>query len=157
MRPITSVTNRSQDNGASATDPSRRNWLKTLATTGLAVSAGYSSFAISATDAAPKRARTVDRLGRPAIFSANDRVKVSVRYPIGHYRTPIYLRGKSGVIVRVVEQYINPEEEGYGKDAGDVIWLYEVKFSQTELWPDYSGKASDHLQLEIYENWLEKA
>ena len=35
-------------------------------------------------------------LGEKAIFKPGDRVRVSTRSPIGHYRVPTYLRGKTG-------------------------------------------------------------
>jgi nitrile hydratase subunit beta len=35
--------------------------------------------------------------------------------------------------------------------------LYEVRFLQKDLWPDYRGSGSDTLLLDIYEHWLERA
>ena len=35
--------------------------------------------------------------------------------------------------------------------------LYEVRFTQTELWPDYAGSPYDTLYVDIYEHWLEQA
>jgi nitrile hydratase len=34
--------------------------------------------------------------------------------------------------------------------------LYEVRFRQADLWPDYKGGASDTLDMDIYEHWLIK-
>ena len=32
--------------------------------------------------------------------------------------------------------------------------LYEVRFRQKDLWPDYSGADADTLDIDIYEHWL---
>lgn len=91
----------------------------------------------------------------PAPFRAGDRVRISKRWPVGHYRTPVYVRGKIGQIERVLDRFLNPEEEGYSKNAGQKVRLYRVRFKQHDLWPGYAGADADELQLEIYEHWLE--
>lgn len=35
--------------------------------------------------------------------------------------------------------------------------LYRVRIPQHVLWPDYGGTAEDHLDIEIFEHWLEAA
>jgi len=58
-------------------------------------------------------------LGEAPIFKVGDRVRVSKRSPIGHYRVPTYVRGKSGVVESIVKPVrVNNEEEGYGRNAG---------------------------------------
>jgi hypothetical protein len=42
-------------------------------------------------------------LGEDAIFRAGDKIRVLTRSPIGHYRVPAYLRGKSGMVESVIE------------------------------------------------------
>jgi hypothetical protein len=91
------------------------------------------------------------------VFSVGDRVRIAWRFPVGHYRTPIYVRGKVGVIERVLDKFLNPEEEGYGRNSGGKIRLYRVRLKQCDLWPDYSGSDRDELQIEIFEPWLEPA
>lgn len=93
----------------------------------------------------------------PSRFAVGERVRITTRQPIGHYRTPVYVRGRTGVIERVLPYFLNPEEEGYGKNAGTTVRLYRVRLRQSELWPDYAGQPQDELQIEIYEHWLEKA
>ena len=88
-------------------------------------------------------------------FLVNDIVKIRNKTSVGHYRTPFYERGKTGRIERVLETFINPEEEAYGKNSGSKVRLYRVSFAQTELWPEYQGALIDELQLEIFEHWLE--
>jgi nitrile hydratase subunit beta len=92
-----------------------------------------------------------------AAFGAGDRVRVRETYPIGHVRTPWYVRGATGVVERVCGAFANPEELAYGRDGLPRQPLYRVRFSQTDLWPDYAGAAADTLDIEIYQHWLEPA
>lgn len=75
----------------------------------------------------------------------------------GHLRVPAYARGKTGIVERWCGPYLNPEDLAYGRTGGAVVHLYQVEFSQRDLWPDYAGPASDRLYLEIYEHWLAPA
>jgi len=50
-----------------------------------------------------------------ARFRVGDRVTVRAAYPLGHVRTPHYIRGKSGVIERLCGAYPNPEELAYAR------------------------------------------
>lgn len=93
----------------------------------------------------------------PALFSVGEKVRIAERYPVGHYRTPMYVRGKMGRVERVLPTFLNPEQEGYGRNAGKRVRLYRVRIPQTDLWPDYQGHPADELQIEIYEHWLEPA
>ena len=94
----------------------------------------------------------------PSRFSLGQAVQVrDDLQPIGHYRTPHYVRGKQGTIERVLAYFLNPEEEGYGKNAGTTQRLYRVRFSQSTLWNDYNGQDSDVLEIEIFEPWLKEA
>jgi hypothetical protein len=91
----------------------------------------------------------------PAIFKIGDSVKVAVKFPIGHYSVPLYIRGKQGTIVRNFGRYINPEQEAFGKNAGEKLWYYMVSFPQHQVWPGYKGEKTDVLEIEIFENWLD--
>ena len=91
----------------------------------------------------------------PASYKIGDKVKVAEKHPIGHYRVPMYLRGKVVTISRNLGRYINPEEEAFGKNAGNETWYYMVQILQKELWVDYVGQDSDVLEIEVFENWLE--
>lgn len=88
-------------------------------------------------------------------FNAGDRVRVRAAYPIGHVRTPTYVRGKHGVIERVCGAFPNPEELAYGRPGLPAQPLYRVRFQQSEVWPDYAGEAGDVVEVEIYQHWLE--
>lgn len=90
-----------------------------------------------------------------ARFRPGDRVVVRSAYPIGHVRTPYYIRGKHGMIERVCGTFANPEELAYARSGEPRQPLYRVRFQQREVWPDYAGRADDVVEIEIYEHWLE--
>jgi len=90
-------------------------------------------------------------------FVPGQRVRIADRDAPGHVRTPVYVRGRIGVIERVLPRFLDPEREAYGVNAGTEVRLYRVRIPQVALWPDYRGSADDVLELEIYEHWLEQA
>jgi hypothetical protein len=90
-----------------------------------------------------------------AKFAVGDILKVSEKFPIGHYRVPTYMRGKTVKVTEVIGKYINPETEAFGKNAGDKMWCYHVTIHEPELWPDYQGQPQDSVIIEIFESWLE--
>ena len=92
----------------------------------------------------------------PPGLKEGDLVQVAIKFPIGHYRVPTYIRGKQGLIKKNLGLYINPEEEAFGKNAGSKLWYYAVSFLQKNVWPDYQGRDTDLMEIEIFENWLEK-
>jgi len=85
-----------------------------------------------------------------------DTVLVREDYPIGHIRTPVYVRGKKGVVVRRFGPFGNPETLAYSLPS-DKRELYKVRFRQRDLWPLYRGSDADTIELDLYEHWLEKA
>lgn len=95
--------------------------------------------------------------GEAPIFQPGDRVRILTRSPIGHYRVPIYLRGKQGSIEAVIEPAaVDNEEEGFGRNAGSKRHYYRVAIPMTEIWADYVGSPRDGLRIEIFETWLER-
>ena len=93
-----------------------------------------------------------------ADFSAGARVRVKddwpeTRGPV-HIRTPHYLRGMQGAVVRKLGVYPNPEDLAFARPAAQRA-LYHVAFAQPAVWQE--GKAGDELLVEIYEHWLEPA
>lgn len=91
-----------------------------------------------------------------ARFAAGDKVQVRAAYPIGHVRTPFYIRGRRGVIERLCGVYGNPEELAYGRSGTPRQPLYRVRFLQRQVWPEYRGQAGDTVDIEIYQHWLER-
>ena len=70
-----------------------------------------------------------------------------------HIRTPYYLRGRDGTVVRHLGRYPNPEDLAFARPA-ERLDLYHVAFRPTVLWPDAGG---DEILVELYESWLETA
>ncbi len=98
-----------------------------------------------------------DRYTMSTRFSVGDRVSVRVAYPPGHVRTPLYIRGKIGVVERICGEFANPEELAYGRDGLPKQPLYRVRFQQSDVWSDYTGSKNDTVVIEISEHWLEPA
>ncbi len=92
-----------------------------------------------------------------AKFQPGDRVQILDRDQPGHVRTPIYVRGKTGVIERIVGSFPNPELLAVGHSGLPYKMLYRVNLAQSELWDDYDGAPEDTLEIEIYEHWLAPA
>jgi nitrile hydratase len=89
-------------------------------------------------------------------LAPGDRVRVREDFPPGHIRTPVYVRGKEGVVRRAFGRFRNPEVLAIGKDGLPMKALYEIEFRQRDIWPDYSGPETDTLVVDIYEHWLSK-
>ena len=90
-------------------------------------------------------------------YKPGDKVRILERNQPGHVRTPIYVRGKAGVIERIVGSFPNPELLAYGHTGLPYKMLYRVNFRQSDLWDDYDGPLNDTLEIEIYEHWLAPA
>jgi nitrile hydratase subunit beta len=88
-------------------------------------------------------------------FQPGDRVAVRAAYPPGHVRTPHYVRGKEGIVERLCGVYGNPEELAYARPGLPRLPLYRVRFRQSDVWPDYRGRAADTVDIEIFQHWLE--
>ena len=68
-----------------------------------------------------------------------------------HIRTPHYLRGKAGVVVRHLGDFPNPEDLAFARPAARLP-LYHVAFDAQAIWP---GAAPAELLVEVFEPWLE--
>ena len=93
-----------------------------------------------------------------ADFNPGARVRVrndwpETRGPV-HIRTPHYLRGLEGTVVRTFGSFPNPEDLAFARPAAQRR-LYHVAFDQPRVWEE--GKAGDELLVELYEHWLEPA
>lgn len=91
------------------------------------------------------------------LFAKGEKVRVRAAAPLGHIRTPFYIRGHVGEIERYCGSFPNPEELAQMRDGLPAQPLYRVRFRQQEVWPDYQGPENDTLDVEIYQHWLEKA
>ena len=92
------------------------------------------------------------------MFAPGARVRVKndwpeTRGPV-HIRTPHYLRGMDGVVVRQLGAFPNPEDLAFARPAATRP-LYHVAFAQPAVWQE--GSNGDELLVEIFEHWLEPA
>jgi len=95
--------------------------------------------------------------GERPVFKPGDAIRIRERKPVGHYRVPTYLRGKKGVVERVIEPAaVDNEEEGFGRNAGSRRHYYRLALPMTEIWPDYVGSPNDGLHVEVFETWIER-
>lgn len=88
-------------------------------------------------------------------FAVGDKVIVGDRTHAGHHRTPGYLKGKRGTIVRVHDTFPNPETRAYGESGLPERRLYLVEFTSTDVW----GSSADEtcIAADVFEQWLERA
>jgi len=84
-----------------------------------------------------------------------ERVRVREDFPPGHVRTPVYIRGKVGVVTRIFGRFGDPERLAIRLE-GPRRTLYAVRFRQADIWPDYQGPDHDSLDIDLYEHWLER-
>ncbi|MAI45582.1 MAG: nitrile hydratase subunit beta [Hyphomicrobiaceae bacterium TMED74] len=89
-------------------------------------------------------------------FKVGDRIRVAQASPPGHVRTPQFVRGKTGVIIRHFGAFPNPERLAYGMSGLPKLDLFQVKFDLDQVW-DGNGKYGPHdtVTADLYENWLE--
>ena len=90
----------------------------------------------------------------PSRFQVGDTVQVKVRGPEGYNRTPIYLRGKTGVIHSIHGEFVNARGLGYGK-AEDHQTLYAISFNLAYVRGRDPESSRDTLIVDVLEEWLE--
>jgi len=69
-----------------------------------------------------------------------------------HVRTPHYLRGRTGTVLRHLGDFPNPEDTAFNRPA-PLLPLYHVAFRSEAVWNQPPG--DDTLLAEIYGPWLE--
>jgi nitrile hydratase len=90
-------------------------------------------------------------------FVPGDQVRVRLAFPPGHIRTPYFLRGKRGVVLRDYGAFANPEALAFGGDGLPKRTLYRIKFRMDEVWAgDGVYGCMDTVTADIYEHWLER-
>ena len=91
------------------------------------------------------------------MFSVGETVRVKDEWPElagpAHIRTPHYVRGVTGEVVRLLGEFPNPEDLAFRRPAR-LKPLYHVRFQKGAIWPD--AKPDDALLIEIYGHWLER-
>ncbi len=103
-------------------------------------------------------ARPIDPPAMPPRFVEGDTVRVLSLFPEkGHYRTPYYLRGKSGRVIRYFGLFYDPTGLAQGEAAPQICGLYQILFKHPEVWNTDTGCLSPHTNIvaDLYDNWLE--
>jgi hypothetical protein len=88
-------------------------------------------------------------------FGIGDQVRVRDLPTVFYTRTQEYVRGVVGTVVEVAYESLAPEDEAFDRDDQKPEWFYIVRFRMADLWEPYTGCASDTLQTELPERWLE--
>lgn len=86
-------------------------------------------------------------------FAVGDRVRVREWHPAGHTRTPRYVQGKRGEVVRVDGAFNLPDVEAHG---GRKVLnpTYSVRFTARELWGE-GGSEGATVNVDLWEHYLE--
>ena len=82
-------------------------------------------------------------------FRVGNRVRVKRENPQGNPRTPMYIRGKNGVVAIAHGVISNPLDH-----RGLYPPLYTVMFEMTEV---FRRRTHDTLWVDVHEDWLEAA
>lgn len=92
-------------------------------------------------------------------FRTGERVTIRAQQTLSHSRVPGYAKGRTGVIERVLSEFVIPEDDAWGRgwQGGRRETLYRVRLYQADTWPGYRGQPGDTHELEIFEHWLEPA
>jgi nitrile hydratase len=96
------------------------------------------------------------------MLTAGTMVRVRADWPEfaapAHIRTPHYVRGRTGEVVRHLGTFRNPEDLAFARPAA-MRELYHVRFDGSSLWGDAreGASAADDVVVEIFDHWLEVA
>jgi nitrile hydratase len=89
----------------------------------------------------------------PARFKVGDHVRAKNMHPKTHTRLPRYVRGRTGVIIRVDGCHVFPDSNAVGR-GDDPHWLYTVRFDCRELWGENSDPTAN-VSIAAWEPYLE--
>jgi nitrile hydratase subunit beta len=93
---------------------------------------------------------TTEAADAPRAFPVGARVRVSPECGLGHVRTPGYVRGRHGHVLRCHGTFPDPGDLASSRPAR-LRRLYTVAFAASELWSGASGWV---VQVDLYEHWL---
>jgi thiocyanate hydrolase subunit beta len=92
--------------------------------------------------------------GQPR-FAVGDPVQVRDLPTLFYTRAQEYVRGVRGTVVEVAYESLAAEDEAFERHEQRPEWFYIVRFRMADLWEPYTGCASDTLQTELPQRWLE--
>jgi nitrile hydratase len=91
-------------------------------------------------------------------FPDGSQVRVRLDWPEArgpaHIRTPHYVRGMAGTVIRRLGVFPFPEDLAFNRPPAKHD-LYHVAFDPRQIWPD--AVTSDEILVEIFAPWLEAA
>lgn len=89
------------------------------------------------------------------VFAIGDAVRVRNEHPAGHTRSPRYVRGKRGVIARMLGPQIFPDTNAHGLGHHPQP-VYNVVFAARELW-GAQAEPNQTVSVDLWESYLEQA
>ena len=90
---------------------------------------------------------------RLPLFAIGQKVRVKIMNPMGHTRSPRYVRGHTGEVVKIHGAHVFPDSNALGRGENPQ-WLYTVRFTAKELW---NHANDDTVMLDLWEPYLEPA
>ena len=89
----------------------------------------------------------------PKPFAVGQRVRVRELDPRGHTRCPSYIRGHTGVVVRLDGGYTVPDVEAHTEERPREP-TYSVRFDAAEIWGS-SAEPGTAVCVDLWHNYLE--
>jgi len=102
-----------------------------------------------------KGATTERAAAAPARFAVGDAVRMFAGEVPHHTRLPRYVRGKSGVVDRVLGAHVFADAHATGRGE-QPRWLYTVAFDARELWPE-GARGALSVSVDAWEPYMEPA
>ena len=90
-----------------------------------------------------------------AAFKSGDKVRAKNINPLTHTRLPRYVRGRVGIVERVIGCHVFPDSNASG-GGENPQWLYTVRFDGRELW-GADGDPTTQVSVDAWEPYLERA
>ena len=87
------------------------------------------------------------------MLAAGAAVRVRAEGAEAHCRTPVYLRGRPGVVLEEVGRFRDPSLLAFHKPGLPERRLFRVRFRQADLWPGAQVEG-DAVIADLYEHWL---
>jgi nitrile hydratase subunit beta len=117
------------------------------------ISTGPSQLAVRLEEIIRGRRPIKRETSQTPLFKPGDAVAARNIHPSGHTRLPRYIRGKRGVIEKVLGSFTLPDTNahGLGKNPQPV---YTVRFAAREVWGEQAA-ARDSICVDLWESYLE--
>ena len=101
----------------------------------------------------PHRRSYARKIDAAPAFSVGQHVVTRNHQPAGHTRLAAYVRSRRGVIARVHEAMVFPDDNAHGRGENPQ-YLYTVRFAATELWGE-GAEANTVFLIDLFESYLE--